>query len=161
MTNGGGDQVLTHLDYPMVIVTAVADGERSGCLVGFHTQCSIEPPHYLVCISEANHTAKVAARATALGIHFLSQDDRELARLFGAETGDEVDKFAECEWSDGPLGIPLLAVRGGWLAGTILDRRPVGDHVATVIDVAASHRQGDFRQLGFQQLRDMEPGHPA
>jgi len=32
-------------DYPMYIVTAVAadSGERSGCLVGFTTQCSINP----------------------------------------------------------------------------------------------------------------------
>ena len=30
------------LDYPMFIVTACADGERSGCLIGFATQASIE-----------------------------------------------------------------------------------------------------------------------
>src|SRR5580692_6874769 len=99
MSSGGAGQVLARLEYPMVIVTAAADGERSGCLVGFHTQCSIDPLHYLVCISEVNHTAKVAARAPALGVHFLAEDDRELAGLFGEQTGDGVDKFAECEWS--------------------------------------------------------------
>ncbi len=32
------------MDYPMFVVTAAAAGEQSGCLVGFATQCSIDPP---------------------------------------------------------------------------------------------------------------------
>ncbi|WP_255355718.1 flavin reductase, partial [Frankia sp. CpI1-P] len=48
-------EAVSAISYPMVIVTAaVPDGERSGCLVGFHTQCSIEPARYLLCISQAN-----------------------------------------------------------------------------------------------------------
>lgn len=31
------------LDYPMFVVTVAAGGERAGCLVGFATQCSIDP----------------------------------------------------------------------------------------------------------------------
>src|SRR5688500_11613792 len=40
------------LDYPLYIVTTTAndDGERSGCLIGFATQCSIHPPRFLACI---------------------------------------------------------------------------------------------------------------
>ncbi|WP_255360521.1 flavin reductase, partial [Frankia sp. EI5c] len=44
------------ISYPMAVVTTAVDGERSGCLVGFHTQCGIDPPRYLVCISHNNHT---------------------------------------------------------------------------------------------------------
>ena len=49
------------LDFSMLVVTAFDGRERAGCLVGFSTQCSIDPPRYLVCISTANHTARVAA----------------------------------------------------------------------------------------------------
>ena len=38
------DRLVNRLDYPMLVVTAEADGERAGCLVGFATQCSIQPP---------------------------------------------------------------------------------------------------------------------
>jgi flavin reductase (DIM6/NTAB) family NADH-FMN oxidoreductase RutF len=90
------------LDYPMFIVTTAADGERAGCLVGFATQCSIDPPRFLVCISEKNRTFRLAARAAALAVHFVPEDAADLVDLFGARTGDEVDKFALCEWRPGP-----------------------------------------------------------
>src|SRR5436309_11032282 len=91
------DTLTSELEYPMLIVTTAAGGERSGCLVGFHTQCSIDPPRWAVWISKENRTYRVAQGATTLAVHFPSVDDRELAELFGEETGDEVDKFAACE----------------------------------------------------------------
>ena len=48
------------LDGPMAIVTAFDGRERSGCLVGFHTQCSIAPSRWIVCISKKNHTYGIA-----------------------------------------------------------------------------------------------------
>src|SRR5581483_8280772 len=63
-------RLAAHLDSPMVIVTAAApDGRRSGCLVGFFTQCSIHPPRLLPCISKANHTFEVARAAPVLAVH--------------------------------------------------------------------------------------------
>jgi flavin reductase (DIM6/NTAB) family NADH-FMN oxidoreductase RutF len=48
----------------MFIVTAVGrDGERAGCLVGFATQCSIQPPRFLACISRENRTFDVVTEA--------------------------------------------------------------------------------------------------
>ena len=93
------------LDYPMFIVTTVAgDGERSGCLIGFATQISIDPPRFLVGLSEKNHTYRVAQRAEHVAVHFVPADGEEIAELFGSETGDEVDKFARCAWHEGPAG---------------------------------------------------------
>jgi flavin reductase (DIM6/NTAB) family NADH-FMN oxidoreductase RutF len=49
---GPFDRLVAGLDYPMAIVTsAAAEDDRAGCLVGFTTQCSLNPPRYLVCIS--------------------------------------------------------------------------------------------------------------
>jgi len=44
------------LEYPMFVVTARADGEPLGCLVGFATQTSIDPPRFAVCLSHRNRT---------------------------------------------------------------------------------------------------------
>ena len=86
----------------MVIVTTVAGGHRSGCLVGFHTQCSIDPPRYAVWLSEANHTCRVGAAADHFAVHWVPSDRHDLAELFGGTTGDEVDKFDRCDWTAGP-----------------------------------------------------------
>ncbi len=34
------ESLVGSMDYPMFVVTVNAGGERSGCLVGFVTQCS-------------------------------------------------------------------------------------------------------------------------
>ena len=152
------------LDYPMMVVTAVAaDGERSGCLVGFATQCSIHPPRFAVWISRKNHTFGVAERAAVLAVHFLSTADQSLAELFGGATDDEVDKFTRCRWRDGPDGVPVLEDCTRWFAGRVLELMPTGDHVGFLLEpVVASGSGGPWPgQLGFQSAETISPGHDA
>src|SRR5688500_14810059 len=114
-------ELVSTIDYPMYIVTAAAGGERAGWLVGFTTQCSIDPPRFLVCLSDKNRTFRVARRAEVLVVHLVPETEDALARLFGSETGDDVDKFARCEWTPGPHGAPVLAACRNWFAGRVLE----------------------------------------
>jgi flavin reductase (DIM6/NTAB) family NADH-FMN oxidoreductase RutF len=156
------DRVVDLLDYPMFVVTARAGDELSGCLVGFATQVSIDPRRFLIGLSEANHTLRIAERADRLAVHVLDRDDKQLAELFGGETGDEVDKFARCRWQAGPDRVPTLDDAPAWFSGRILGRYPVGDHVGFLIEPdAAQIRRNDVRPLTFARVRDIEPGHPA
>lgn len=150
------------LDYPMFVVTAAAGDERAGCMVGFATQCNMDPPRLLVCISRRNATFGVASRAGVLVVHFLGEGDVELARLFGGESGDRVDKFARCRWRVGPGGAPVLEAARGWVAGDVVGQVPFGDHVGFVVEPSTGH-VGDpgMPQLGFQDVRGLQPGHPA
>jgi flavin reductase (DIM6/NTAB) family NADH-FMN oxidoreductase RutF len=153
-------ELVSRLDYPMLVVTAAADGERSGCLVGFHTQCSLEPPRYLVCISRRNHTFVVAARSAHLAVHVLDGDGVPLARLFGERTGDDYDKFAACTWQE-RLGVPVLTGAPAWFVGRVLDRVPLGDHVGHLLEPVEAEARVGWRQLAFQQVKGMPSGHPA
>jgi flavin reductase (DIM6/NTAB) family NADH-FMN oxidoreductase RutF len=153
--------LVSGIDYPMFIVTAAADGRRSGCLVGFVTQASIDPVRLMVMMSKVNHTFELAERASSLVVHFLHENNHDLARLFGEQTGDEVDKFANCEWKRGPGGTPVLLGVRGWVAGAVLARLDAGDHVAHVISVTEAALDQAGNQLGFQAIRGMHPGHPA
>ena len=151
------------LDYPMVVVTAYDGTERAGCLVGFATQCSIDPERFLVCLSDKNRTHRVAAGARTLAVHLLPAGRRDLAELFGGETGDEVDKFARCAWHDGPDGVPVLDGVAGWFAGRVVDRYVLGDHTGLLLSPVEGDAgdAGDGAYLTFQAVRDMEPGHEA
>jgi flavin reductase (DIM6/NTAB) family NADH-FMN oxidoreductase RutF len=153
--------LVSDLDYPMFIVTAAAHGERAGCLVGFVTQASIDPERMLVLVSKTNRTYHVAQSTDALVVHFLHRHNHHLATLFGEHTGDEVDKFAQCEWSEGPRHIPVLSGTRGWVAGRILDRLDAGDHVAHLVEVDTASTDRAGVPLGFQEVRQMPPGHPA
>ena len=151
---------LGELDYPMFIVTTAAGGERSGCLVGFATQCSIDPVRFIACLSDKNRTFRVARRASVLVVHAVPEEARELAELFGSQTGDDIDKFERCSWTPGPDGAPILEDCDNWFAGRILDRLDVGDHWAFVLEPlrGGNAKENEFM---FQQARWIRPGHEA
>ena len=154
-------ELVSELDYPMFIVTAAAGGELAGCLVGFTTQCSIDPPRFLPCLSDKNRTFRVALEARVLVVHLVPSDATALAELFGEQTGDEVDKFSQCAWRPGPEGTPVLEQCGNWFAGRILEWIDAGDHHVFVLDpfeAASDRREGQF---DFHRARRMEPGHEA
>lgn len=149
------------LDYPMMIVTAAAGGEKAGCLVGFATQCSIDPPRFAVWLSRKNRTFRVAREAEVLVVHFPSVDDRRLADLFGGETGDEVDKFAQCRWRDGPAHVPVLEDCVRWFAGRVVEQIPTDDHVGFLLAPIQVESDPWPGPLGFQAVRTTSPGHEA
>jgi flavin reductase (DIM6/NTAB) family NADH-FMN oxidoreductase RutF len=154
------DAIVSELEYPMIVATVAAGGERAGCLVGFSTQCSIGPARYAVFISKQNRTAGVAARAQTMIVHFLRTRDVALAHLFGEETGDDVSKFDRCSWRPGPGDTPVLD-GCDWFAGTVRDRVDVGDHVLYLLDVtgAGDASSANEPQLGFQAVRGFDAGH--
>lgn len=154
-------ELVSGIDYPMFIVTATDGGERAGCMVGFVTQASICPPRMIVMLSKANRTYEVSQDADRLVVHFLHRGNDDLASLFGEETGDEVDKFAVCDWQEGPAHEVILLGTRGWVSGTILARLDAGDHVAHLIDVIDAVTDTPGAQLAFQTVIDMQPGHLA
>jgi flavin reductase (DIM6/NTAB) family NADH-FMN oxidoreductase RutF len=148
--------LLAALDHPMVIVTA----ERSGCLVGFSSQVSIDPPRFLVCVSKKNHTHDAATRVDALTVHVLDDEDAPVAEIFGELTGDDVDKLSLVEWHEGPEGTAVLDRTAGWFTGRVVDRVDLGDHTGVVLaPIAGEVRRPPSRQLGFQSVKDLHPGH--
>jgi len=155
------EKIVAALDFPMIVATTAVGEERSGCLVGFSTQCSIDPDRYAVFVSKKNHTFGVAARAETMVVHILRPGDERLARIFGEETGDAVSKFEQCSWRPGPGGAPVID-GCDWFAGRIVERVDAGDHVLHLLDVADEGRATMTQKglLGFQDVRDLAAGHP-
>ena len=158
--NATGDLtwVAERLDYTMFVVTAAANGTRAGCLVGFTTQCSIDPLRFLVLLSKKNRTLRVAEEADALGVHLVPEDRLDLAELFGGETGDDVDKFEHCRWHHGPLGVPVIEGCPSWFEGRIAGRFDAGDHVGFFLEPEEGDG-GATEPLRFQDAKHIEPGH--
>jgi flavin reductase (DIM6/NTAB) family NADH-FMN oxidoreductase RutF len=154
--------LVSHLDNPMFVLTVADKQRRAGCLAGFATQCSIRPPRWYVGISKLNRTFDIAARADFVIVHALGAANAALASLFGAQTGDDIDKFSLCEWQPGPDGqTPVLTDCPRWFAAEIVERVDPGDHVGLVLAPVAAQCLDHGPQLGFQAVHDLEPGHPA
>jgi flavin reductase (DIM6/NTAB) family NADH-FMN oxidoreductase RutF len=153
------DELMSALGERALIVTARHGETTAGCLIGFATQTSIEPRRFLVCLSDRNHTYRVAARgAEHLGVHLVPPGRMDLAELFGGETGDETDKLARCAWHEGPGGVPLLDGCPDRFAGRVVDRHPLGDHVGFLLEpVAVDYGGGEAMGIGWAAAVD--PGH--
>lgn len=151
------------LDYPMFVVTTRVGERRAGCLVGFTSQVSIHPARFMVGLSKRNYTYRTASLgATHLAVHLVTREHRDLARLFGSETGDRVDKFARCSWEEGPEGLPILSDAAAWFAARVLTRFDMGDHVGHLTEPVtgqAPERLSDL--VTFTDVKDLEPGHEA
>jgi flavin reductase (DIM6/NTAB) family NADH-FMN oxidoreductase RutF len=149
------------VDYPMYVVTAASEEARAGCLVGFLSQCSIDPARVVVWLSKNNRTYRVAVRSEALVVHLLRQGDEPLAELFGGATGDDVDKFEWPSHEEGPSGVPVLD-GCDWFAGRVLSEVDGGDHVGFLIEpFGGTAERAGTPQLGFQAVRAIDPGHEA
>lgn len=159
-SDGVFEELAGHLDYAMFVVTAASATERAGCLVGFASQCSIDPPRFMAFLSDKNHTHRVALESPVLAVHVVPEGGEALARLFGEETGDEVDKFERCAWEPGPSGVPVLTACPDRFVGTVLDRLPVGDHTGFLLEALEAHAGGGSF-FPFRAAKDFDPGHEA
>jgi flavin reductase (DIM6/NTAB) family NADH-FMN oxidoreductase RutF len=154
-------RLVAQLDYPMFIATVATGDERAGCLIGFATQASIDPPRFLAGISDKNRTHRVAQGATSMAIHLVPESATDLAALFGGETGDDLDKFERCDWRPGPDGVPLLDDCPNRFVGRILERIDFGDHSGLVLEPILAEADEESGQLRFHRAKRIEPGHEA
>lgn len=160
--NEAYDELMERCDGAMVVVTTGDGRERAGCVVGFHGQCGIEPRQHAIWLSKANHTYRVALHASHLAVHFLTPADEDVARVFGEESGDEVDKFERVAWTLGPSDVPLVDALPSRFVGRRVALLDVGgDHACFVIEVEDAVGADAFRPLRLQGLADLTPGHPA
>jgi flavin reductase (DIM6/NTAB) family NADH-FMN oxidoreductase RutF len=159
---GAFEDVVAALDQPMVVVTAASGDEVDGCLVGFHGQASIDPPRYVVMLSDKNRTTRLAGTASHLAVHAVGAGQLGLASTMGELTGDEVDKLARLPWHEGPHRAPILDDAPGWFVGAVVDRVPLGDHIAHVLEVVAAEAPpASFTPLRLHAAQRLDAGHDA
>lgn len=154
--------LMSQLDHPMYVVTVWGSDGPSGCLVGFASQVSIDPPLFLVGLSKQNHTWRVSTGVRHLAVHLIPRTASALVRLFGEETGDSIDKFAACTWSVGPHGVPILQDSSAWFVGEITMRVELGDHVGHVLVPVAVHQKPEVSAyIASRDAKNLHPGHEA
>lgn len=152
-------RLMSSTDSSLIVVTTAAEGERAGCLVGFHTQSSISAERYCFWLSKANHTYRVSLRSAHFAVHFLTAEDLAVAEQFGTLSGEDVDKFSGVECDSGQCGVPLLrAVPNRMVVErtTMLDDG--GDHVCITARVVSAEATGAFAPLRLSHVGRLTPG---
>jgi len=160
MSDDPFDTLMASTDPPLIVVTTVAEDERAGCLVGFHAQSSIDPQHYCVWLSKANHTYRVALRAEDFAVHFLTADDLPIAQRFGTLSGEDTDKFAGLDVDVDEHGVPLLTACPNRISLERIAMLDDGsDHVCLTTRVSPAQTTGSFTPLRVSSATRLVPGH--
>jgi len=162
MSNDAFDRLMASTDPPLIVVTTVAEDERAGCLVGFHAQSSIDPQHYCVWLSKANHTYRVALRAKHFAVHFLTAADLPIAQRFGTLSGEDTDKFAGLDVDVDEHGVPLLTACPNRISLERIAMLDDGsDHVCLTTRVSSAETDGAFEPLRVSNAAHLTPGHES
>ena len=153
---------IARIDNRALLIVTAAGPPPAGCLVGFSSQVSIDPPRMLVCLSVKNATARAAHDARVLAVHAVPVSRLDMARLFGEETADDgVDKFAHCAWSPGPENVPLLDDCPTRFVGLIHARFGLGDHDGLLLTPLSGQAGPDTDVVRTRDADDFHAGHPA
>ncbi|GGO85729.1 oxidoreductase [Nocardioides phosphati] len=160
MSSDAFDALAAATDPAMIVLTTADGDERGGCLVGFHSQSSIDPPRYSVWLSKANHTYRLALHSTHLAVHFLGAEQHDLAERFGTLSGDDTDKLAGLATEAGPHGVPLLAdVPARLVVRRVALLDEGGDHVCLTTEPVRVDGRPPAAPLRLSACRDLDPGH--
>jgi flavin reductase (DIM6/NTAB) family NADH-FMN oxidoreductase RutF len=112
-----------------VYVVGVAHGGRSDAFTAaWITQVSFDPLQVALSINPAHASYPILIAAGVFAVSVLSQGQIQLARHFGTQSGQAVDKLAGQHWQVALGGAPVLLDALAYLECRVAGRHSAGDH---------------------------------
>lgn len=119
-------RVMRRVPSPVTVVTSSVDGDRYGMTAGSFTSVSLEPPLVSFNVTRNSGMYGVIGRADRCAVHFLREEQVDLAHWFARSdlTGEaQFEEVAHREID----GLPLLEGTLGILEADIEAEHPAGD----------------------------------
>jgi flavin reductase (DIM6/NTAB) family NADH-FMN oxidoreductase RutF len=117
----------------VVAVAAEIDGAREGLAASTFVPVSLDPPLVSFCVQNTSTTWPKLKDVPVLGISVLGEAHDAAARTLAAKTGDRFAGLETVSDGDGAVFIKGTSV---WLASTVEQLVPAGDHTIVVLRVS-------------------------
>ena len=124
----------------VAIVTATGKGGPAGATANAVTSLSLDPPLMLACLDRRSRTLEIVREARAFGVSYLAGEQEAIARSF-ATKAPHTEKFNTVDFTD-RAGVPILDGAIAWVACSLRELHPGGDHEIAVGDVVAAGGDG-------------------
>lgn len=112
-----------------VYVIGVSHHSRSNAFTAaWLTQVSFEPLLISLSINRNNFSYALLRESGVFAVNILKQDQLDLARHYGSQTGRDKDKLAGQSWRPGQLGVPILLDAAAYLECRLVGTMEAGDH---------------------------------
>jgi len=98
------------LDYPLALLSTVADGKYHGCIINsLHQATSSFPARFTITVNKDHETSKAIQKSGTFSATLLAEDfPKEMMELFGYKSGRVTDKFAGLDVKTDASGNPYL-----------------------------------------------------
>lgn len=152
---GGGEpvgpdlfkSVFRHHPAGVAVVTFATESGPGGFTATSVISVSAAPPVLAFSVAGGSSAHALLQRAPRVAVHFLTDDQADLARRFATRG---VDRFSGTPWSTLPTGEPVLAEAASWVSGPILQRFGVGDSLLATVEVHSVMRGEGTRPLVYE-----------
>jgi len=130
---------LFKVSYGLYVLTSASGGRINGQCVNTVAQLTDTPLTMAICLNKRNLTHEFVMDSGVFAVSVLRQEDIEMVRRFGFQSGRAMDKFAGIEYVAGKNGCPILKNCVAYLEGTVLPDKiiDVGTHSLFIAAVTA------------------------
>jgi flavin reductase (DIM6/NTAB) family NADH-FMN oxidoreductase RutF/rubredoxin len=146
---------LDAVSYGLYVVSAVKDGRINGQTANAVFQVTASPPQIAICLNKNNLTTEFVLASGKFAVSILAQDQGDVVRTFGYQSGRTADKFAAVRHLAGKNGCPVLKNCLGYLEAEVLADKTVdvGTHMLFVARVTAGKLAGKSDALTYAFFR--------
>ena len=100
---------LFRISYGLYVVTSLKGNKQNGFIGNTTFQITSKPPRIALGVSCDNYTHEFIQESKLFAVSVINQNvDQRLIQTFGYNSGRDIDKFSEIEWSPGKNGAPLI-----------------------------------------------------
>lgn len=118
----------------VIVTTRGLESEPVGLTVSSFNSVSLDPPLILWSLALSSPSVAAFRAHDHFAVNILAETQIEICKTFGRSSAD---KFAGVEFTDGVMGVPLLAGAAAHLQCRTYARYPGGDHEIYVGEVLA------------------------
>jgi 3-hydroxy-9,10-secoandrosta-1,3,5(10)-triene-9,17-dione monooxygenase reductase component len=122
-----------HFATGVTIVTTTGAAGPAGMTTNAITSLSLEPLLLLVCFERRSRTLAVVRTSERFAVNILGAEDEELAAVFASKRVPR-EKFESVTHVEAH-GVPVLDRALAWIACSLRELRPGGDHVIGIGEV--------------------------
>lgn len=140
----------------VTIITTIDDGEPVGFACQSFAALSLEPPLVLFCPTKTSRSWAAIERSGIFCVNVLAEEQQSTCARFGSR---DPDKFAGIDWTESPLGSPILTGSLAHIDCSLESVHDGGDHWVAFGRVSSLSEIREERPLLFYrgQYTGIEP----
>lgn len=135
-------RVLQDMSYGLYVLTSHDRDKLNGQIVNSITQVTNDPIRVAVTIKKKNFTHQLISKSKVFALSVLDNlTPKSFLRLFGFQSGRDVDKFSNVQFKEGSSGCPIIMENAlSVLEAAVFKRIDLGTHTVFIGNAISSER---------------------